>query len=128
MFYVLGFYKFKQLKGLKNDQIFVIEVNPRASRSVPFVAKATGFPIAKLAAKILTGDALNTVVAHYKINRKKQFFAVKEVVFPFSRFNVTDVILGPEMKSTGEAIYFIDDLQDDYFTKVYSERNLYLSK
>ena len=90
--------------ALKKDQIFVIEVNPRASRSVPFVAKATGFPIAKLAAKILTGDALNTVVAHYKFNSKKQFFAVKEVVFPFSRFNVTDVILGPEMKSTGEVM------------------------
>ena len=90
--------------ALKDNQLFVLEVNPRASRSVPFVAKATGFPIAKVAAKILTGEPLKTVVSEYKLKRKKHFFAVKEVVFPFSRFNVTDVILGPEMKSTGEVM------------------------
>jgi len=87
--------------AVQNDDIYIIEANPRASRTVPFVAKSTGIPIAKIAALIMTGEKLE----RFKLE-KKQFnhIAVKESVFPFSKFDGSDVILGPEMKSTGEAM------------------------
>ncbi len=88
--------------AIQNDVVFILEVNPRASRTVPFVAKATGLPIAKIAARIMAGEPLSK----YKLveNLKPNHFAVKEAVFPFSRFPGVDIILGPEMKSTGEVM------------------------
>lgn len=87
--------------AIKDDMIYVLEVNPRASRTVPFVAKATGIPIAKIASLIMVGKPLSD----FKLKDKKfNYFSVKEVVFPFARFNNADIILGPEMKSTGEVM------------------------
>ncbi len=87
--------------AIKNDEIFIIEVNPRASRTVPFVSKAKGIPLAKIASRIMAGEEL------YKFNLKnknKNMYAVKEAVFPFNKFPNVDVLLGPEMKSTGEVM------------------------
>ena len=87
--------------AIKNDEIFIIEVNPRASRTVPFVSKAKGIPLAKIASRIMAGEKL------YKFNLKnknKNMYAVKEAVFPFNKFPNVDVLLGPEMKSTGEVM------------------------
>lgn len=97
-----------QVKGLMNVQyaikdnlLYVLEVNPRASRTVPFVAKATGIPVAKIASLLMIGQKLKS----FDLQEKKfEHFAVKEVVFPFARFNNADIILGPEMKSTGEVM------------------------
>jgi len=89
--------------AVKNDKIYVLEVNPRASRTVPFVAKATGIPIAKIAAKVMLGDLLKDLLSRFKFNKLKTF-NVKESVFPFNKFDGVDLILGPEMKSTGEVM------------------------
>ena len=92
--------------AIKNDEIFVIEVNPRASRTVPFVSKAKGIPLAKIASRVMAGEKLS------KFNLKsktKKMFAVKEAVFPFNKFPNSDVLLGPEMKSTGEVMGFDKD-------------------
>jgi carbamoyl-phosphate synthase large subunit len=89
------------LFNTSNDEIFVLEVNPRASRTVPFVAKATGIGIAKIASLLMIGKKIKD----FNLTEKKSnFFAVKEVVFPFARFNNVDILLGPEMKSTGEVM------------------------
>ena len=93
--------------AIKNDEIFVIEVNPRASRTVPFVSKANGIPLAKIASRIMAGEKLSKYKLKYKTNKR---FAVKEAVFPFNKFPDSDVLLGPEMKSTGEVMGFDDDL------------------
>ena len=93
--------------ALKDNELFVLEVNPRASRTVPFVAKATGIPIAKIASKVMLGESLKTLLSSYKSNSLKTF-NVKESVFPFNKFDGVDLILGPEMKSTGE-VMGIDD-------------------
>ncbi len=89
--------------AIKNDEIYVIEVNPRASRTVPFVSKANGVPLAKIASKIMAGEKLSQYKLKYKTNKT---FAVKEAVFPFNKFPNSDVLLGPEMKSTGEVMGF----------------------
>ncbi len=89
--------------AIKNNEIYVLEVNPRASRTVPFVAKARGIPIAKVAAKVMTGDLLKDVLKKIKI-RDLKTFNVKESVFPFNKFDGVDLVLGPEMKSTGEVM------------------------
>ncbi len=89
--------------AIKKDQIYVIEVNPRASRTVPFVSKAKGLPLAKIASRIMAGEKLS------KFNLKdksKGMYAVKEAVFPFNKFPNSDLLLGPEMKSTGEVMGF----------------------
>ncbi len=87
--------------AVKDEVVYVLEVNPRASRTVPFVAKATGIPIAKIASLIMVGKKLSD----FKLQEKKlNYYSVKEVVFPFARFTNTDTILGPEMKSTGEVM------------------------
>ena len=87
--------------AIKDEVVYVLEVNPRASRTVPFVAKATGIPIAKIASLIMVGKKLS----EFQLKEKKfNYFSVKEVVFPFARFTNTDTILGPEMKSTGEVM------------------------
>jgi carbamoyl-phosphate synthase large subunit len=88
--------------AVKDGEIFVLEVNPRASRTVPFVAKATGVPVAKIGARVMAGARLSEFdLDDYAVNRH---VAVKEAVFPFNRFPNVDVILGPEMKSTGEVM------------------------
>ncbi|WP_136660289.1 carbamoyl-phosphate synthase large subunit [Nitratireductor sp. XY-223] len=93
--------------AIKNGDIYVLEVNPRASRTVPFVAKTIGAPIAKIAARIMAGETLDEAIAAYGDKpdpRRLQHIAVKEAVFPFARFPGVDTLLGPEMKSTGEVI------------------------
>jgi len=92
--------------AIKNDEIFVIEVNPRASRTVPFVSKAKGLPLAKIASRVMAGEKLSKFNLR---NKTKNMFAVKEAVFPFNKFPKSDVLLGPEMKSTGEVMGFDKD-------------------
>jgi carbamoyl-phosphate synthase large subunit len=111
--------------AIKNDQVYVIEANPRASRTVPFICKAYKEPYVNYATKIMLGQKK---LKDFDFKPVKKGYAIKEPVFSFNKFPNVNKELGPEMKSTGEAIYFIDDLMDDYFLKIYSERNLYLSK
>ncbi len=111
--------------AIKNDKVYVIEANPRASRTVPFICKAYDEPYVNYATKVMLGEKK---VKDFKFSPLKKGYAIKEPVFSFSKFPDVNKELGPEMKSTGESIYFIDDLMDDYFLKVYSERNLYLSR
>ena len=92
--------------AIKKDEVYVIEVNPRASRTVPFVSKANGIPLAKIASRVMAGEMLSKYKLKYKTNKK---FAVKEAVFPFNKFPDSDLLLGPEMKSTGEVMGFDDD-------------------
>ncbi len=87
--------------AIKKDEIYVIEVNPRASRTVPFVSKAKGIPLAKIASRIMAGEKLTKFNLK---NKNKNMYAVKEAVFPFNKFPDVDVLLGPEMKSTGEVM------------------------
>jgi carbamoyl-phosphate synthase large subunit len=110
---------------IKDDRVYVIEANPRASRTVPFICKAYQEPYVNYATKLMLGEKK---VKDFKFNPVKKGYAIKEPVFSFNKFPNVNKELGPEMKSTGEAIYFIDDLMDDYFLKIYSERNLYLSR
>lgn len=111
--------------AIKNDEVYIIEANPRASRTVPFICKAYQEPYVNYAVKVMLGEKK---VTDFEFNPVKQGYAIKEPVFSFSKFPNVNKELGPEMKSTGESIYFIDDLLDDYFMKIYSERNLYLSR
>jgi carbamoyl-phosphate synthase large subunit len=111
--------------AIKNDIVYVIEANPRASRTVPFICKAYGEPYVNYATKVMLGV---NKVTDFQFNPTKKGYAIKEPVFSFHKFPNVNKELGPEMKSTGEGIYFIDDLMDDYFLKIYSERNIYLSK
>ena len=111
--------------AIKDEVVYVIEANPRASRTVPFIAKAYDEPYVNYAAKVMLGEKK---VTDFNFNPKKAGYAIKVPIFSFDKFPNVNKELGPEMKSTGESIYFIDDLNDDFFTKVYSERNLYLSK
>jgi carbamoyl-phosphate synthase large subunit len=111
--------------AIKDDKVYVIEANPRASRTVPFICKAYDEPYVNYATKIMLGERS---VKDFNYNPKKKGYAIKVPVFSFSKFPDVNKELGPEMKSTGEAIYFIDDLMDDYFLNIYNERNLYLSR
>ncbi len=111
--------------AIKDDTVYIIEANPRASRTVPFIAKAYQEPYVKYATKIMLGEAK---LSDFNFNPVKKGYAIKIPVFSFEKFPDVNKELGPEMKSTGEAIYFIDDLMDPFFRKVYSERNLYLSR
>ena len=92
--------------AIKKDEIYVIEVNPRASRTVPFVSKAKGLPLAKIASRVMTGEKLSKFSLK---DKSKGMYAVKEAVFPFNKFPNSDLILGPEMKSTGEVMGFDKD-------------------
>jgi len=94
--------------AVKGDMVFVLEVNPRASRTVPFVSKAIGVPLAKLAAKLMTGKTLKQLGFTKEISPK--YWAVKESVFPFNRFHGQDILLSPEMRSTGEVMGLDADL------------------
>jgi len=111
--------------AIKNDKVYIIEANPRASRTVPFICKAYDEPYVNYATKVMLGEKK---VKDFNFNPTKKGYAIKVPVFSFSKFPEVNKELGPEMKSTGEAIYFIDDLMDDYFLTIYSERNLYLSR
>ncbi|MEK9874851.1 MAG: ATP-grasp domain-containing protein, partial [Pelagibacteraceae bacterium] len=92
--------------AIKKDEIFVIEVNPRASRTVPFVSKAKGLPLAKIASRVMAGEKLSKFDLK---DKSKNMYAVKEAVFPFNKFPNSDLLLGPEMKSTGEVMGFDKD-------------------
>ncbi len=111
--------------AIKNEVVYIIEANPRASRTVPFICKAYQEPYVKYATKVMLGDKK---VKDFDFKPIQKGYAIKVPVFSFSKFPNVNMELGPEMKSTGEAIYFIDDLKDDFFLKVYGERNLYLSR
>ena len=111
--------------AIKQDKVYIIEANPRASRTVPFICKAYDEAYVNAATKVMLGEKK---VKDFNFNPKKHGYAIKVPVFSFSKFPEVNKELGPEMKSTGEAIYFIDDLMDDYFMNIYAERNLYLSR
>ena len=111
--------------AIKDEKVYVIEANPRASRTVPFIAKAFDEPYVNYATKVMLGEKK---VTDFNFSPKKEGYAIKIPVFSFEKFPNVNKELGPEMKSTGEAIRFIKDLKDPFFTKVYSERNLYLSR
>jgi carbamoyl-phosphate synthase large subunit len=111
--------------AIKNDIVYVIEANPRASRTVPFICKAYQEPYVNYATKLMLGDKK---ISDLTFNPIKKGWAIKIPVFSFNKFPNVNKELGPEMKSTGEGIYFIDDLQDEFFQKVYGERNMYMSR
>ncbi len=111
--------------AIKDDIVYVIEANPRASRTVPFICKAYQENYVNYATRIMLGEAK---LKDFNFKPYKHGYAIKEPVFSFNKFPDVNKELGPEMKSTGESIYFIDDLMDDYFLKIYSYRNLYLSR
>ena len=111
--------------AIKNDKVFVIEANPRASRTTPFIAKAYQIPYLNIATKIMIGTHK---LKDFTFEKKLKGFAIKEPVFSFNKFPGVNKELGPEMKSTGEAIRFIKDLRDPYFRQLYKDRSMYLSK
>ena len=111
--------------AVKNDTVYIIEANPRASRTVPFICKAYKEPYVNAAAKVMIGA---NKVKDFTFNPQLKGWAIKVPVFSFNKFPNVNKTLGPQMKSTGEAIHFIDDLRDPLFRKLYSERNFYLSK
>jgi carbamoyl-phosphate synthase large subunit len=109
--------------AIKDDQVYVIEANPRASRTTPFIAKAYGVPFLNMATKIMLGTHK---IKDFVIDKKLEGYAIKIPVFSFDKFPGVDKRLGPEMKSTGEAIYFIKDLKDPYFRELDRNRSMYL--
>ena len=111
--------------AIKNDIVYIIEANPRASRTVPFIAKAYNEPYVNYATKVMLGE---NKVTDFEFNPQLKGYAIKQPVFSFSKFHNVNKALGPEMKSTGESILFIDDLKDDQFYELYSRRKMYLSK
>ena len=111
--------------AIKDDQVYVIEANPRASRTVPFIAKAYDEPYVNYAAKVMLGEKK---VKDFDFAPRKKGYAIKIPVFSYGKFPDVKKELGPEMKSTGEAIQFIENLKDPFFRKVYSERNMHLSR
>lgn len=111
--------------AIKNGQVFVIEANPRASRTTPFIAKAYQIPYLNIATKVMLGA---NKLTDFTMDKKLDGYAIKEPVFSFDKFPGVNKELGPEMKSTGEAIRFIKDLHDPYFRTLYKERSMNLSK
>jgi carbamoyl-phosphate synthase large subunit len=111
--------------AIKNDKVYVIEANPRASRTTPFIAKAYGIPYLNVATRVMLGA---NKLKDFKFEKNLKGFAIKEPVFSFNKFPGVNKELGPEMKSTGEAIRFIKDLRDPYFRQLYKDRSMYLSK
>jgi carbamoyl-phosphate synthase large subunit len=109
--------------AIKNDEVYVIEANPRASRTTPFIAKAYGIPYLNIATKVMLGTHK---LKDFDITQKLEGYAIKIPVFSFEKFPGVDKRLGPEMKSTGEAIYFIKDLKDPYFRELERNRSMYL--
>ncbi|MBX7241258.1 MAG: carbamoyl-phosphate synthase large subunit [Bacteroidia bacterium] len=111
--------------AIKDDIVYVIEANPRASRTVPFIAKAHQVPYVNYATKLMLGTHK---VTDFIIEPKLKGYAIKVPVFSFNKFPGVNKALGPEMKSTGEKIVFIDDLEDSFFIDAYNERNMYLTR
>lgn len=111
--------------AIKDEKVYVIEANPRASRTVPFICKAYGVPYVNIAAKVMLGV---NKLKDFTIEEKLEGYAIKQPVFSFNKFPKVNKELGPEMKSTGEAILFIKDLQDPEFRHLYKEKSMYLSK
>jgi carbamoyl-phosphate synthase large subunit len=111
--------------AIKDDNVYIIEANPRASRTVPFIAKAYKEPYVNYATKIMLG---HKKVKDFKFNPQLEGYAIKQPVFSFDKFHNVNKQLGPEMKSTGESILFIDSLKDDTFYELYARRKMYLSK
>ena len=111
--------------AVKDDKVFVIEANPRASRTVPFIAKAYNEPYVNYATKVMLGEKK---VTDFTFNPQLEGYAIKQPVFSFNKFPNVNKQLGPEMKSTGESILFIDDLKDDAFYDLYARRKMYLTK
>jgi carbamoyl-phosphate synthase large subunit len=111
--------------AIKNDTVYVIEANPRASRTVPFLAKAYDIPFVNMATKVMLGTHK---VSDFQAEYKLEGWAIKEPVFSFSKFPNVNKELGPEMKSTGEAIRFIKDLKDPYFRELFKRKSMYLSR
>ncbi len=110
--------------AVKGENVYVIEANPRASRTVPFIAKAYDVPYINIATKVMLGV---NKLKDFTIERKLKGYAIKEPVFSFNKFPEVDKQLGPEMKSTGEAIRFIKDLQDPYFRELYNQKSMFLN-
>jgi carbamoyl-phosphate synthase large subunit len=111
--------------AIKDETVYVIEANPRASRTVPFISKAYGEPYVNYATKVMLGEKK---LKDFNFNPKLEGYAIKQPVFSFNKFPNVNKNLGPEMKSTGESILFIDDLKDDAFYELYTRRKMYLSK
>jgi carbamoyl-phosphate synthase large subunit len=110
--------------AVKGSDVYVIEANPRATRTIPFVAKATGRPEADIGVKVMLGAKLSD----FDLTSKLEHYAIKEPVFPFDKFPEVKKELGPEMKSTGETIYLLKDFDDEHFRKPFEFKNLYLSR
>jgi len=111
--------------AIKYEKVFIIEANPRASRTVPFISKAYGEPYVNYATKVILGE---NMLKDFDFNPKLEGYAIKQPVFSFNKFPDVNKQLGPEMKSTGESILFIDDLNDESFFELYSRRKMYLTK
>ncbi|MDG1426449.1 MAG: carbamoyl-phosphate synthase large subunit [Flavobacteriales bacterium] len=111
--------------AIKYEKVFIIEANPRASRTVPFISKAYGEPYVNYATKVMLGEKM---LKDFDFNPKLEGYAIKQPVFSFNKFPDVNKQLGPEMKSTGESILFIDDLNDESFFELYSRRKMYLTK
>ncbi len=111
--------------AVKEDKVFIIEANPRASRTVPFIAKAYKEPYVNYATKVMLGEKK---VTDFNFNPKLEGYAIKQPVFSFNKFPNVNKQLGPEMKSTGESILFVDSLKDDEFYNLYARRKMYLTK
>jgi len=111
--------------AIKDGKVFVIEANPRASRTTPFIAKAYQIPYLNIATKVMLGQ---NKLKDFSFKKNLKGYAIKEPVFSFDKFPGVNKELGPEMKSTGEAIRFIKDLKDPYFRQLYKDRSMYLSK
>jgi len=111
--------------AIKDDVVYIIEANPRASRTVPFIAKAYGEPYVNYATKVMLGAKK---IKDFDFKPKLEGYAIKQPVFSFNKFPNVNKKLGPEMKSTGESILFIDSLKDDEFYELYSRRKMYLNK
>ena len=111
--------------AIKDGKVYVIEANPRASRTTPFIAKAYQIPYLNIATRVMLG---NNKLKDFTFQKKLKGYAIKEPVFSFDKFPGVNKELGPEMKSTGEAIRFIKDLKDPYFRQLYKDRSMYLSK
>ena len=110
--------------AIKNEEVYVIEANPRASRTTPFIAKAYQVPYLNIATHVMLG---NKKLKDFTITKKLEGYAIKVPVFSFDKFPNVDKNLGPEMKSTGEAIRFIKDTNDPYFRELDKKRSMYLS-
>ncbi|MDQ7917770.1 carbamoyl-phosphate synthase large subunit [Mesonia sp. MT50] len=110
--------------AIKDEEVFIIEANPRASRTVPFIAKAYGEPYVNYATKVMLGE---NKVTDFTFNPQLKGYAIKQPVFSFDKFHNVNKQLGPEMKSTGESILFIDSLRDDDFYDLYARRKMYLT-